>query len=68
MWEGKSTFFVEKIQMTKMHYVSTILICQVTKESMKSCLSYSNFRKVLKEKEKLVNMFAYITYFTLLLG
>lgn len=60
--EQKALFGVEEVQMITMHYVSTSPICQVSKKSMKSYLSYIDFGKLLKEREELINIFAYILY------
>lgn len=50
--EEKAFFGVEKFQVTIMHYVSTIPIYQVLRKCSKSCSSYRDLGKLLKEGKK----------------
>lgn len=60
-------FGVENIQITVMHYCSTSPICQLSKNNIKFYLNYTASEKP-REMEELANIFAFIIYFTLLLG
>lgn len=50
--EEKAFFGVEKVQMAIMHCVSTISIYQVLRKCSKSCSSYTDFGKLLKEGKR----------------